>query len=67
MLRSGIIKTQPATAIIRPLSRCFHYTNINFNDKPPSSDSPLKVFFDTFKTEVKKVERIKGKHKGITG
>ncbi|KAF6072731.1 Tim44-like domain family protein [Candida albicans] len=65
MLRSGIIKTQPATAIIRPLSRCFHYTNINFNDKPPSSDSPLKVFFDTFKTEVKKSNELKENIKAL--
>lgn len=65
MLRSGIIKTQPATAIIRPLSRCFHYTNINFNDKPPLSDSPLKVFFDTFKTEVKKSNELKENIKAL--
>lgn len=65
MLRSGIIKTQPATAIIRPLSRCFHYTNINFNDKPLSSDSPLKVFFDTFKTEVKKSNELKENIKAL--
>ncbi|KAI5968424.1 TIM44 [Candida theae] len=67
MLRSAIKNQQslvtriPVTTTIRAL----HASSIHFNDKPPSSNSPLKVFFDTFKQEVKKSSELKENIKAL--
>lgn len=42
--------------------RTFHSSQVFFNDKP---QSPLKVFFDTFKAEVKKSSELKDNIKAL--
>lgn len=67
MLRTAIRNQQSLTTRI-PLAttiRGFHVSNVNFDDKPPSSNSPLKVFFDTFKQEVKKSSELKENIKAL--
>lgn len=47
------------------LSRTFHYSASLRNDAPPPQQSPLKVFFDTFKAEVKKSNELKENIKAL--
>lgn len=73
MLRSSIIKhnhklisaTRVNATTAPLLTRSFHYSKVNFNDKPPSGESPMKVFFDTFKQEVKKSNELKENIKAL--
>ncbi|KAK6198092.1 uncharacterized protein RJT21DRAFT_122958 [Scheffersomyces amazonensis] len=59
MLRNQIVKS----SLNKSLIRSFHISQINFNAPPPQS--PLKVFFDTFKAEVKKSNELKENIKAL--
>mmetsp|Transcript_6399 Transcript_6399/g.8000 ORF Transcript_6399/g.8000 Transcript_6399/m.8000 type:complete len:429 (-) Transcript_6399:50-1336(-) len=68
MLRSNIIKnaTNYQTQILKSSTtsqiRLFHNTQFHYNERP---QSPLKVFFDTFKSEVKKSSELKENIKAL--
>lgn len=68
MLRTSIIKnaTNHQTQLLRACTisqtRLFHNSNVYFNERP---QSPLKVFFDTFKSEVKKSSELKENIKAL--
>lgn len=67
MLKPGIIRSAYKQQSLRvsgtsQLIRAFHNTQINHSDQP---QSPLKVFFDTFKAEVKKSNELKENIKAL--
>ncbi|KAK6464429.1 inner membrane translocase component [Scheffersomyces coipomensis] len=64
-LASQIVKTtsSPTSYLLQAsLIRSFHISSSNFNSPP---QSPLKVFFDTFKNEVKKSNELKDNIKAL--
>ncbi|EGW31197.1 putative mitochondrial inner membrane translocase subunit [Spathaspora passalidarum NRRL Y-27907] len=72
MLRSTIVKPNQYVAaasvakfaVPTLAARSFHYSRINFNDRP-SGESPMKVFFNTFKQEVQKSSELKENIKAL--